>query len=262
MTTLTLGGIVFAGFEIPETINFGGQQMLVTHKQPGGKRVIDAMGPDDDDVHWSGRFRGDSAEERALLLDFMRRAGKQLLLTWSLNRYQVVIRDFKADFHQPFEIPYSITCQVVTNETQVIAEAIVGFIEAMAGDLAEAVGLSSVIASSTISTAVGAVATAFTNYQAGVPATTNALAGATAVAEGPLLASLQTSITSAQATTQGVISTTTAGINTAPVSAGGSPSIMGGLLSSGASGFSQLGNLYQLNSVLARMGVNTANKGN
>ena len=113
MTTLTLGGVVFADFEIPDAINFGGEQSLIVHKLPGGNRVIDAMGPDDADIRWSGRFRGPNAEERALLLDFMRRAGQQVLLSWSLERFQVVIREFTAHFQQAYEIPYSIACTVV-----------------------------------------------------------------------------------------------------------------------------------------------------
>src|SRR5262249_55060025 len=117
-----------------------------------------------------------------------------------------------------------------------------------AEDLANAVGLGNLIGSSTINVAVTGVATAFSNYQAGVPNTTNALAGTTAVAEGPLLTALQTSIGTAQAATQSGISTTTAGINTSPVSAGGSPSTMAGALSGAASGFGQLNNLYQLSS--------------
>src|SRR4051812_44013109 len=100
--TLNLGGVVFQGFEIPESINFGGAQQLVVHKLPGGGRVVDAMGPDDADIRWSGRLRGSSAEQRAILLDFMRRQGNKVLLTWSLHRYQVVIKEFAADFRQSY----------------------------------------------------------------------------------------------------------------------------------------------------------------
>jgi hypothetical protein len=260
--TLTLGGVVFADFEIPSSINFGGEQMLAVHKLFGGSRDIHALGPDDADIRWSGRFRGPAAEERAILLDFMRRQGRQVLLTWSLHRYQVVIRSFTPNFEQPNEIPYSIACVVVLDEAQAIASAAIGFIESMASDLASAAGLSGIIGDSTINAAVTGVAAAFTNYQAGVPNTTNALTAVTAVAEGPLLTALQTSITGAQSATQTAITSTTGTINTQPVTAGGSPSVMSGALSTAASGFGQLGNLFQLSSVLGRMGVNTANKGN
>ena len=260
---LTLGGVVFAGFEIPESINSGGEQQLVVHKLPGGNRVVDALGPDDAEIRWSGRIRGSNAEARALLLDFMRRQGQQILLTYGLHRYQVVVHEFTANFqYGGLEIPYSIGCTVVRDETQGVASTAVGFIESMAADLVGALGLSDVIGSSTVTAAVTGVGAALTNYQAGVPNTTNAIAGAVAVAEGPLLNALQTSIAGAQTVTQSAITTASSPINSQPVTAGGSPAAMASALSTSASGFGQLGNLYQLNSVLSRMGVNTANKGN
>jgi hypothetical protein len=260
--TLTLGGVVFQGFEIPATINSGGAQALNVHKMPGGNRVIDAMGPDDSEIRWSGRFRGSGSEARALLIDFMRRQGQQQLLAYSLHRYQVVIKEFEADFEQSYEIPYRICCEVVLDETQALASLAVGFVEALASDVVSALGLSSVISSSTINSAVTGVAAAASNYQAGVPNTTNAIAGVTAVSEGPLLNSLQSSISGAQGATQAGIASTTAGINTAPVSAGGSPAGMASALTNTSSSFSQLSTLTQLSSVLGRMSKNASNAGN
>jgi hypothetical protein len=260
--TLTLGGVVFQGFEVPETINAGGEQMLAVHKLPGGSRVIDAMGPDDADIKWRGRFRGSSAEQRALTLDFLRRQGQQVLLNYSLRRYQVVINNFEADFEQSYEIPYSISCAVVLDETQAVAALAIGLIESLASDLVSALGLSSVIPNSAINSAVTGVGTALSNYQAGVPNTTNALAGVTAASEGPLISSLQSSITGAQSATSAATASTTASLNTTPVVAGGSPSVMAANLTSTAGGMSQLSLLSQLSSTLSRMGKNTANAGN
>jgi hypothetical protein len=260
--TLTLGGVVFQDFGIPETINSGGDQMLAVHKMPGGNRTIDAMGPDDGEIRWSGRFRGSNAETRALLLDFMRRQGQQQLLTYSLHRYQVIISKFEADFeYGGLEIPYKIACAVVLDETQALASLAVGFVEALASDVVNALGLSSVIPNSAINSAVTGVATAASNYQAGVPNTTNAIAGVTAASEGPLLSSLQSSISGAQSATQAGITSTTTGINTTPVVAGGSPATMASSLSGAASGFGNLNNLYQLSSTLSRMSTNTSNAG-
>lgn len=262
MVVLTLGGVTFADFEIPDTINFGGGQVLAVHRLPGGNRVIDAMGPDDADIKWSGRFRGSNAEERALLLDFMRRSGQQQLLAWSLERFQVVIREFTANFQQPFEIPYSITCTVVLNETMTIASAAVGLADAIASDLASAVGLGNAISNTTINTALTGVSTAFTNYQAGVPNTTNLLTASTAVAEAPLISALQSSIATAQTATQSAITTATGTISSSGPAAGGTPLTMAGNLNASATGFSQLDPLYQLSNTLGRMGVNAANLGN
>jgi hypothetical protein len=263
--TLTLGGVVFTGFEIPESIPFGGEQMLAVHKLPGGNRIIDAMGPDDSDIRWSGRFRGPDGESRAVLLDFMRRQGRQVLLGWGLHRYQVLIREFKADFQQPYEIPYSITCTVVLDEVQALASAAVGFVESLAADLLGATGLGTQIGILAINTAVTGVAAAFSNYQAGVPSSTNLITGAAAVSEATLLGSLQTSIAGAQSATDSAITSTGAAINTtgsvAGVAAGGSPQAMAGGLTSQATAFGQLGLLYQLSGTLGRMATNTTNAG-
>src|SRR4051794_6890856 len=114
---LTLGSVIFQDFEVPESIGFGGEQALVVHKLPGGSRTVDAMGADHRDITWSGRFRGGIAESRAAILDGYRIAGTPLTLTWSSYRYQVVIKSFDPNYLAPFEIPYSITCVVVTDET-------------------------------------------------------------------------------------------------------------------------------------------------
>src|SRR5258708_34428670 len=94
---LTLGPLLFTDFEVPESINVGGKQIRVVHKLVGGDRVIDAMGRDDDDIVWSGRFRGSAAEIRARLADFLRVQGQPLVLAWSTYRYLVMV-GFKADF--------------------------------------------------------------------------------------------------------------------------------------------------------------------
>src|SRR5580704_5491481 len=103
--SLILGPILFADFEVPREIPFGGTQTLVVKKLVGGDRVIDAMGRDDMDIRWSGRFRGALAEGRARAVDQMRIAGQQQLLSWSTLLYLVVIDRFEATFEQPFEVP-------------------------------------------------------------------------------------------------------------------------------------------------------------
>jgi hypothetical protein len=261
--TLTLGGIVFQDFEVPERINFGGEQMLAVHKLPGGSRVIDAMGADDAEIRWSGRFRGPSAEERATLLDFMRRAGNQILLTWSFHRYQVVIREFTANFEQSYEIPYSIACTVLRDEIATIASATLSLIDAIASDLLSATGLAGTIGIPAINTAVTGVAAAFTNYQAGVPTQTNVVTAITAATEPALLGTLVSSIGVAQSATQSAIGTNTAALNTAGsvggASAGVSPTSAATSLVAQSAAMSQLGLLYQLSSTLGRMNINAQN---
>ncbi len=258
MTTLSLGGVVFQDFEVPEQINFGGEQALAVHRLPGGTRVIDSLGPDDADIRWSGRFRGPTAEERAILLDFMRRSGSPQLLSWSFHFYQVVIKEFTGDFRQSYEIPYSISCTVITDLTQALIQAAVGFIDAIAGDLLNAVGLGGVIGIPAINTALTGVAAALTNYQAGVPTSTNLITAGSAVATGPLLSALQTSIGGAQTATQTAIGSANGQFtaNSTPA-AGTSPAVAATALSNQTSAMTQLGQLYQLGGLLNRMNTNT-----
>ena len=113
MAGLILGGVAFTGFEIPNKINFGGEQKTVVHQLIGGGRVIDAMGPSPDVISWEGRFRGLSAISRAQAVDEMRMAGTQVDLSW-LNVFRsVVIKTFKAETEKAYEVPYQITCEVV-----------------------------------------------------------------------------------------------------------------------------------------------------
>jgi hypothetical protein len=63
-TRITLGGIVFEAFEVPEQIEFGGRQRMAIHDLPGGGRVIDVLGPTDSDLVFSGIFSGSGAGTR------------------------------------------------------------------------------------------------------------------------------------------------------------------------------------------------------
>lgn len=116
-STLNLGGFVFQGFEIPASIPFGGSQILVVRKMPGGKRDIQSMGADPRSPSWSGRFRGTNALERARYVDGLRVAGKPLDLSWRDFSYTVLISSFSAEFDRFYEIPYSISLEVLEDKT-------------------------------------------------------------------------------------------------------------------------------------------------
>lgn len=113
LTQLILDDIVFRDFEIPEQANFAGKHAHITHKLIGGFRVIDAMGPDDDDIHWSGRFRQPNAMGRALAVDALRQSGIEVGLSFGGVFAMVVVHHFAPDFSRGGnEIPYKITCIV------------------------------------------------------------------------------------------------------------------------------------------------------
>lgn len=151
-TQLVLGDFAFERFEIPEDIDFGGSQIVATHKLVGGKRVLQPMGRDDSDLSWSGLLIGDAALDRARYLDYLRVQGKPLLLAWSELNYQVVITNFKCSFQRFYKLPYTITCEVSQDNTQPNPTYFPsGFDESMTDDNASAQSLGVGIGDSALS---------------------------------------------------------------------------------------------------------------
>jgi hypothetical protein len=119
MPALVLGTVAFAGFELPEVVRLGGNHAGKLWKLPGGVRIIDQAGPDDNTIEWHGRFRGATAMSRSLLIDGMRRAGNVTSLQVLGLSYSVFIRTFI--FHLAragLEIDYEISLIVMTDNTQ------------------------------------------------------------------------------------------------------------------------------------------------
>jgi hypothetical protein len=113
---LTLGGIPFDGFSTPSHMGAGGKQAMVIHKLPGGSRVIDTLGPDDENISWSGEFFGNDAFTNALALDGMRAAGAVVPLTFAGQFRSVVIDSFTYKVRRlPVWVEYQISCAVYQN---------------------------------------------------------------------------------------------------------------------------------------------------
>lgn len=112
---LVLGGFIFTDYSIPEKVRLGGAHNFVVHKLIGGTRIVDAMGPDDDDIRWAGRFQGPDALSKALLLDGLRRAGTQMPLVVDSQYYMVGIHMFDWEYERSYQILYRIECLVVAN---------------------------------------------------------------------------------------------------------------------------------------------------
>lgn len=158
---LQLGDFQFQQQEIPESIPFGGEQALAVHRLVGGVKVVDAMGGFTRPISWSGWLLGESALVRARQLDMMREAGEPQQLTWSELDFVVVIRDFRADFQRFYQIPYTITCEVVqdlTLSTAGLGEP--GIDDLISGDLGTASGLMSSISDSTLGSIFSSVQSA------------------------------------------------------------------------------------------------------
>jgi len=250
---LTLGPLLFSDFEVPDSSNFGGEQMLVVRKLVGGDRVIDAMGRDDDDIRWSGRFRGDQAETRAALADSLRVDGQPITSAWSSRRYLVVVRDFKAQFQQPFEIPYSIVCTVLQDLSVPIAS--------LAGDINAAIN-SDVTGAGVLGTGLS-----MADVSAGLAGVSAAVGIVNNFPGAPVsqLIQVQTALSVAQSAVTGRLNS----LNGVVANAGSVAGVVGGLgpqsiaasLSGQATAFQQLGQLYQIQALLGRTSVNVANAG-
>ncbi len=138
VSSLLLGPIQFADFELPASITWGGAQNLVVHRLPGGDRVIDAMGRDDRPITWSGIFTGSDATLRAHALDLMRAEGGIWPLTWQDFFYSVAISSFEADYRRSNWIPYRVTCTVLRDEASALVETALSAVQSAADDLATA----------------------------------------------------------------------------------------------------------------------------
>ncbi len=157
-TQLVLGDVTFAAYEVPERIPFGGEQRLVVQKYIGGGRVVEALGPDDKELCWSGRFQSPNAGPRARHLDYLRRQGAAQTLSWDQFSYTVVIRAFEADYERAYQIPYRIACLVVADNTQPIAASPSAPVdELVSADAAALSSLASASGNAAIASGVGSL---------------------------------------------------------------------------------------------------------
>ena len=107
---IRLGLIDLRDFEIPQSVRFGGRHRLSVHVLAGGRRIVERLGPDDDEIEFQGTFSGPTAEARARAFDQLRVSGEIVWLTWESFRRQIIVRRFIAEFHNPWWIPYRISC--------------------------------------------------------------------------------------------------------------------------------------------------------
>lgn len=157
-----LGPVTFTEREIPDTIPFGGRQSLAIHKNLGGQRTVDAMGPDPAPIRWSGLFFGPTASERARLCDGLKDTGAEVRLAWGSFNYLVVISDFHAVYKHEWEVHYHIAVEISTTEETTPIGPLEQIIQQDWTSALAVPGLSSAItgAISTAQTAIGNVAAA------------------------------------------------------------------------------------------------------
>lgn len=242
---LTLGGVTFNDFEVPEAIRAGGGQMTETHRRAGGKRTIDAFGPDDEMIRWGGTFFDDGAEARCQQIDAMRRAGAPVTVSWSSFSYLVVIKSFAWDFIRFYQIEYSIELEVIQDNAQPDTDGGTDLESDMQGDLDDVSGYESALGDSGFSAAFDQV----TNLAGTVMSITGGSV--------PFLNELSDSLAGAQGVAETLLSQSDASLNTFGVPslfAGGvNPSAMATNLFNVAQAAEEIPSAYYAASTLAKL---------
>jgi hypothetical protein len=122
LTQVQLGDLIFSATGVPEKIPGGGTQMRAVHQLVDGTRIVDSMGPYDQDLAWQGLLFNDAATgvvaaDQAQYLDYLRKQGNPVALSWDVYQYTVLVSEFVWDFERRFQISYSIKCTVVADLT-------------------------------------------------------------------------------------------------------------------------------------------------
>lgn len=117
--SLTIGPFVLTGLALPEAMPIGGKQALPMKTLPGGKRIIDAMGRDDNVISWGGIFYGQGVSATIRGLDMLRVSAQVVTLAWDVYSYQVIVQEFTAKTRVSGPQPYQISCLVVQDNTAV-----------------------------------------------------------------------------------------------------------------------------------------------
>lgn len=246
-TILSLGPVNFQGFEIPESIPLGGAQQLVIHKLPGGARVVQAMGADDEPITWSGLFTDSTALDRARALDLLRQQGQVQKLTFFEFSYQVVIKSFKYVVERFYRVRYTLELEVIPANT-VVAPAAESVGASILADSASAVTLGGLIGNGPLSTALAtmnAALGAVSNFAQATSATINGLLAPVAA----VTTQVNALISSVGSTLQGV--TSLGGVlPSTPISQ------QALALTNQATAATQLPLLYNLQSITGRIGSN------
>lgn len=250
-TRLILGDFEFTGLEVPESVSPGaGKQQLVIHKMVGGKRKVDVLGVDYDNLSWSGWIIGATAGDRVSELETMRDVGAPLTFSMDGYYYSVVIQSFTPRFEHVYRRPYTIELVVVSSlDTPVTENALAGTLDALINsDIGESLGLASIINSSAVTTAINTVKSAVSQVQGFANATIDTVQ----TVIRPLVA--------AQAIVQSVIAQVGASVNDITTLGGlvpGNPvaRAANNVLRQSAA-LTQLAPLYQMQSVLDRMQKN------
>lgn len=253
LSSPTRGEFTFAATEIPSKISFGGEQQQVVHELVGGVRAIDSMGRADAPIKWCGIFVGKNALARARQLDSLRADGAELRLTWSEMAYAVSIKTFEAEYEQAFQIPYSITCTVVMDLSGQRGAPSGSANDAITDDMSTAAALGAQVGDSTLTGLLGSLGSAISSVSSFANATQSTINSvlmpiAAVTGQVKTLIASTGNVLANVATLGGILPNN-------PIARQVSS------LNSQVAAMTQAPLLYQLQSVVGRMGVNLSSIG-
>ncbi len=135
---LTIGGIVFDSWQAPPNAPYGGKQAMAVHKLPGGARVVDTLGPDDEDINFTGLIYGPNAASFAATLDALRVSGQTVPLSFVGRSYSVIVKQAVMTFVKyPAYARYNISCLVVVDpQVGIIGTILTSLTNIVSADLA------------------------------------------------------------------------------------------------------------------------------
>lgn len=143
---MRLGELLFNGAEVPESVNGGGDQVIARNQLIGGKRIDQALGPDDADIKFNGLFRGILALVRVRYLENLRRTGEEVDFTYSFFSYRVIVKSFSWNLKQAYQTYYEITLEVIKDLTLPVTVAIpISISDAMQTAFTEALDIATLI---------------------------------------------------------------------------------------------------------------------
>lgn len=251
VTRVVLGNIELVGLEVPESATPGaGTQQTVIHKLVGGKRIVDVLGVDYDNLSWSGWMVGATAGARVKELETMRDTGNAVDLNIGEYYFSVVVAKFTARFEHQYRRNYTIELVVVDRlDAPVTKNAMSGSLDGLINsDIGQSLGLAKIINVSAITDTINTVKASVAQVQDFANQTVDTIQ------------SVIRPIVAAQQMVQSVIAQVGASVSDITTLGGlipGNPvSNAANNLLRQATSMTQLAPLYQMQSVLGRLQKN------
>ena len=247
-TSIQLGDFTFADFEVPEELPFGGEQALGVHKLIGGQKVVDAMGWFPRDITFSGRFRGPDATDRARYVQSLFN-GQSLTFVWDDFRYQVVGKTFDPIYQRFYEVPYTLTLEVVSDLTAPITVVPSTSVDDQVNaDVSSAQSYGEQVGDDGLTTALASMASAVRAIPTFIGASSSQLIGVLS----PISNALSVTQSLIQADTDTISMPSTFG----GVVGGGEGASLASSLTNQSLAMGALSALYSVNDLLTRMQIN------